>query len=59
MRPFFKPDSCSVDGLSSAGNPLSRAFDALTADKHHAQQLREGYLGGMRPPMGPLGGQML
>lgn len=22
---------CSVDGLSSAGNPLSRAFDALTA----------------------------
>mmetsp|Transcript_120957 Transcript_120957/g.287327 ORF Transcript_120957/g.287327 Transcript_120957/m.287327 type:complete len:758 (+) Transcript_120957:65-2338(+) len=60
MRPFFKPDSCSVDGLSSVGNPLSRAFDALTADKHHAQQMREGYMsGGMRPPLGGLGGQMM
>ncbi|CAE7572165.1 PEX5 [Symbiodinium natans] len=57
MRPFFKPDSCSVDGL--AGNPLSRAFDSLTADKHHAQQMREGYLSGIRPPLGALGGQMM
>ncbi|CAE7317259.1 PPT1 [Symbiodinium microadriaticum] len=58
MRPFFKPDSCSVDGL--AGNPLSRAFDSLTGDQHHAQQMREGYMsGGMRPPLGGLGGQMM
>lgn len=60
MRPFFGPDGCTVDGagISSAGNPLSRAFDAMT-DQHHARNIREGYIGGMRPPMGPMAGQMM
>ncbi|CAE8641221.1 unnamed protein product [Polarella glacialis] len=62
MRQMFGADGCQINeaGISSAGNPLSRAFDAVTNDPHHARQMRDGYLGGMRPPMGMggMGGMM-
>lgn len=60
MRPMFRGDACSVDGISTAGNPLSRLLDGVNGDQMHAQAMREGMLGGPRP-MGPLGpqGQML
>lgn len=51
---MFAGDSCSADGMSAAGNPLSRMFDAASGDQFHAQQMRDGYMQGMRPPMGGL-----
>jgi len=63
MRPLFQGEGCAINeaGISSAGNPLTRAFDAVTNDPLHARQMREGYLNGARPPMGGLGmqGRML
>jgi len=61
MRPLFRGDGCAINeaGISTAGNPLSRMLDAATADGFHAHQMREGYLAGMRPPMGLGGGPML
>mmetsp|Transcript_111832 Transcript_111832/g.311216 ORF Transcript_111832/g.311216 Transcript_111832/m.311216 type:complete len:743 (-) Transcript_111832:111-2339(-) len=62
MRPLFGGDGCAINeaGISTAGNPLSRLVDAATHDPLHAQQMREGYLAGMRPPMGfGPAGQML
>lgn len=61
MRPFFQADSCQINeaGISSAGNPLSRAFDAITSDPLHARQMREGYLNGRGPLMGMGMGQMM
>lgn len=54
MRPLFGGDGCAINeaGISTAGNPMSRMFDAATSDQFHAQQMRDGYLGSMRP-MGP------
>jgi len=50
MRPLFRGDGCTANeaGISTAGNPLSRMFDAATNDPLHARQIREGF----RPPMG-------
>eukprot|EP00927_Polykrikos_kofoidii_P071398 TRINITY_DN67665_c0_g1_i1.p1 TRINITY_DN67665_c0_g1~~TRINITY_DN67665_c0_g1_i1.p1 ORF type:complete len:753 (-),score=198.67 TRINITY_DN67665_c0_g1_i1:83-2341(-) len=61
MRPLFRGEGCAVDGgISVAGNPLNRLLDATSGDQFHAQQMREGYLGGGGPPMGPMmGGQMM
>mmetsp|Transcript_74311 Transcript_74311/g.193585 ORF Transcript_74311/g.193585 Transcript_74311/m.193585 type:complete len:750 (-) Transcript_74311:147-2396(-) len=60
MRPLFQGDGCAINeaGISSAGNPLSRAMDAMNGDPLHARQMREGYLSGMRPPMGGPGMMM-
>jgi len=54
MRPLFGGEGCAVNeaGISTAGNPLTRIFDAATGDPLHARQLREGHLAGARPPMG-------
>mmetsp|Transcript_59336 Transcript_59336/g.94209 ORF Transcript_59336/g.94209 Transcript_59336/m.94209 type:complete len:760 (-) Transcript_59336:84-2363(-) len=56
MRPLFRGDGCVVNegGISTAGNPLSRMLDAATGDQFHAHQMRDGYMAGMRPPMGPM-----
>lgn len=56
MRPLFRGDGCAVNegGISTAGNPLSRMLDAATGDQFHAHQMRDGYMAGMRPPMGPM-----
>eukprot|EP00928_Gymnodinium_smaydae_P077985 TRINITY_DN6157_c0_g1_i1.p1 TRINITY_DN6157_c0_g1~~TRINITY_DN6157_c0_g1_i1.p1 ORF type:complete len:761 (-),score=185.40 TRINITY_DN6157_c0_g1_i1:55-2238(-) len=62
MRPLFRGESCAINeaGIASSGNPLSRVLDAASGDALHAQQMREGYLYGARPPMGgPMMGNML
>lgn len=58
MRPLFRGEGCAIDGagISVAGNPLTRALDAVTNDQLHAQAMREGYMGGPRP-MGPMMGR--
>lgn len=63
MRPLFRGDGCTINeaGISVAGNPLTRAFDAIANDPLHARQMRDGFAAGIRPPMGMMGpgGHML
>mmetsp|Transcript_68418 Transcript_68418/g.164244 ORF Transcript_68418/g.164244 Transcript_68418/m.164244 type:complete len:791 (-) Transcript_68418:134-2506(-) len=60
MRPLFRGEGCAINeaGISTSGNQLSRFVDGITNDPMHAQQLRDGYLGGARHPaqmLGPAG----
>eukprot|EP00747_Dinoflagellata_sp_TGD_P166369 gnl/TRDRNA2_/TRDRNA2_189056_c0_seq1.p1 gnl/TRDRNA2_/TRDRNA2_189056_c0~~gnl/TRDRNA2_/TRDRNA2_189056_c0_seq1.p1 ORF type:complete len:706 (+),score=177.13 gnl/TRDRNA2_/TRDRNA2_189056_c0_seq1:102-2219(+) len=59
MQNMFRGEGCAVNeaGISSAGNPLGRMFDAVNEGRH----MREGFGPGRGKGGGPLGmgGQML